>query len=668
VGGPIAFKGGNTLAWVDELNRRSFTKAELSEENYYTKSGRLSPRLKEEIQQALKTKFGKSSGLLEHMDWSGQGFLVYAMLKKEFQFVNQFADEGKDFFIGSKKKVSYFGTNEDPSIEVQFYHNKHDFAVTLNTKQGDRVHLYRTDERGTLAELYAKFQQKAKAYTGNRDFTDMDSFKAPKLDFKSMREFTELYRRRIEAPKQRTDIEIKQALETLEFEMDEVGAKVKSEAVIMGGYTGIPDFEQEFEKPRYFYVTGPYAMFIEESGKQPYLAMYITDAEKLQTKQFAVQKDASDSDSTTVMSEEGKANLDKLLKIVNRINQINEEASRAEPIDNPEDVLAFAKLCKDCPPDVVKRVLEAKTINDPIYEDGGTALHAASYLGLVEQIQPLLAAGADVNKQDNDGETPLLMASYNGHTEVAQMLIDAGADVNYFGYWNALMNASNQGHLDTVNVLLKAGADVNAQDPDKNGTALMVASQHGYNDIVNTLLAAGAKVDARDSGGGTALMTACYAGQLETAKILLSAGADINATDNYGKSVMQFAQKGGHADVINFLRTRGAETGKELAGQSAAVANTTSQIDKKQLQSQLVHQCRWGSIEKVKELLALGADVNQSVTGTTPLKNAVLGDNPQIVELLIKQGAAVTPDIVQLAQNHQNKEIISLLESAGAKE
>lgn len=284
--GPVVFLEGNALGYVEELNQQLFTKAELSAKDYYTKWGETSPTLKQEIEQAIKAKFGESSSLLEDLDWTAKKkkFVLYAMLKKNFQFIEKFDDMKTDSFRGSERDVSYFGTNyEHPAIRVQFYNNEDDFAVTLTTKQGDLVHLYRTNAQGTLAQLYAKFSQEAQAYAGERAYTYEDVFKAPKLDFKSRTEFLQLYDKPIKLPNPEEYAFIEKALETIEFEMNEVGAKVESEAAMeVDEELGEPDSILEEWPGRRFLVTGPYALFLEEPGKQPYLAMHITDAAKLQ--------------------------------------------------------------------------------------------------------------------------------------------------------------------------------------------------------------------------------------------------------------------------------------------------------------------------------------------------------------------------------------------------
>ena len=100
----------------------------------------------------------------------------------------------------------------------------------------------------------------------------------------------------------------------------------------------------------------------------------------------------------------------------------------------------------------------------------------------------------------------------------------------------------------------------------------------------------------------------------------------------------------------------------ERKGYQYKPANTTSKTEPVD-QNQFVKACRYGSISEVESLLECGADVNESSLGATPLKNAILGDKPEIVKLLLENGATVTKNELALAKNHKNDEIIKLLES-----
>jgi hypothetical protein len=57
-----------------------------------------------------------------------------------------------------------------------------------------------------------------------------------------------------------------------------------------------------------------------------------------------------------------------------------------------------------------------------------TALMSASFLGFSEIVRMLVAAGADLNLQDDEGWTALMMASDAGSTNIVDLLLAAGAD------------------------------------------------------------------------------------------------------------------------------------------------------------------------------------------------------------------------------------------------
>jgi hypothetical protein len=119
----------------------------------------------------------------------------------------------------------------------------------------------------------------------------------------------------------------------------------------------------------------------------------------------------------------------------------------------------------------------------------------AANIGNLNEINALLAKGADVNAKTNDGST-------------------------------ALMNASQEGHKDIIDALLSKGADANAKM--ENGfTALILASRRGHKDIVDALLAKGADINAKTKDGATALYMACYYGRDDIVALLKKHGAGI---------------------------------------------------------------------------------------------------------------------------------------------
>ena len=76
-----------------------------------------------------------------------------------------------------------------------------------------------------------------------------------------------------------TEYVIDQALQTIKFELDEKGGKIKSEAGMMVDITSVAPVEN----PRYFYVDETFTIFlIEEGRKLPYFAAKISDINNIQ--------------------------------------------------------------------------------------------------------------------------------------------------------------------------------------------------------------------------------------------------------------------------------------------------------------------------------------------------------------------------------------------------
>ena len=277
---PIEFVGEKSVA-AENLNKREFSVDDLNESSFYKKVGLVSQDLKKEIEDAIKEKFDETSDILNTIDWTPapEKYLLYAMLKKDFEYIRPFDKLPDGKFFGSEGDVKYFGINEKSdkslrnTVKVLFYNNKNDFAVTLKSKQGDTVYLYRTDDVKTLDKLYQDMKNKQKTYKGKSWLTNKDEFKAPVLDFKKEKSFTELCRVIKKSP-----FMITQAIETIQFKMDETGVKLKSEAAIVVSLTCAIINQEE---PRYFNFDSRYVIFLEEKEK-PYFALKIEDVKPLQ--------------------------------------------------------------------------------------------------------------------------------------------------------------------------------------------------------------------------------------------------------------------------------------------------------------------------------------------------------------------------------------------------
>lgn len=278
VKGPIKFQNGNPKN-ADLLNNQEFKKSMISQDSYYSAWGRTNLALKAKIEKALMAKFGEKSALLDKIDWNDpyNAYLFYAMLKKDFKYNVKFENLKNEKFGNGKEQIPYFGLSKlSPSylyngVDVLFYNSPFDYAVTLKSPK-DKVILYRTITNKPFAKSYNDLQAKAKNYKGDKKFIAGDELKVPAMTIKQDVKYTELCGKPILS----TNLYIDNALQTVEFNMNRRGVKLKSEAVIDANFMSMPI---EIKKNgRKFYFNNTFVMFMQENDKEmPYFALRVKD-------------------------------------------------------------------------------------------------------------------------------------------------------------------------------------------------------------------------------------------------------------------------------------------------------------------------------------------------------------------------------------------------------
>lgn len=277
VKGDVEFTGG-TPDVVKVLNKQEFKASDLSEDSYFKTWGKASFELRDKIVKGIKEKFNEKSDIVGSIDWTPapSKYVIYAMLKKDFKFLNAFDKLEPEQFGYIDTKVNYFGIKPEHNdvlgrnIEVLFYNTRNDFAVKLLTQGNDDVYLYRTDDDKTFDKLYSDMNLKAAKYEGRKWFGDRDYFKAPEIKLYQEKSFKDVCHKHIKG----TDFEIDKALETVDFRMNNEGVKLKSEAVIVTKLTSAGP--RPVIEPRYFYCDSTFNIFLQEKNKsKPYFALRV---------------------------------------------------------------------------------------------------------------------------------------------------------------------------------------------------------------------------------------------------------------------------------------------------------------------------------------------------------------------------------------------------------
>lgn len=277
---PVKFPDG-TPCMVNELNKQEFTVEDISEKCYYKYFGKVTKKTKKTIARAIKKKFNETSDILDKIDWTPaqEKFIIYAMLKKDFEFAKPFDKLGKSNF--RNQEAEFFGIDKKSSkelaqgVRVLFYNSPSDYAVVLDTKKNDEVYLYKTANTKTFNYIYSDMLKKQGLYKGEKTFGENDELKVPNLKFFEEKSFDELSGKRVKG----TNIVIDQAMETVKFEMDNAGVKLKSEAAM----TFMKMSYMPPEHSRYFFFDDTFVVFLKEKEKtKPYFALRVHDIEKFQ--------------------------------------------------------------------------------------------------------------------------------------------------------------------------------------------------------------------------------------------------------------------------------------------------------------------------------------------------------------------------------------------------
>lgn len=271
---------------VANLNKETFSASDISDKYYYKKVGIPSLELKTEIERAIKDKFNEKSDILDDFDWkkrSQEDYFLYAMLKKEFKFEKAF-EELESGKFGEYNNIKYFGINKNNQsnelrnqITVLYYDSKDSFAIKLKTQQEDEVIFCKNPQGNTFNQIYQNIMEEEMKYNGGSELRERETVKIPNIKLKEKAEFKEIENQPFYFSNGNSYM-IEKALQTIDFELDKEGGKIKSEAGMMITKSSLIQ-----EEPREFVIDNTFAIFLKESGKEkPYFAGKINDITKFQ--------------------------------------------------------------------------------------------------------------------------------------------------------------------------------------------------------------------------------------------------------------------------------------------------------------------------------------------------------------------------------------------------
>lgn len=190
-----------------------------------------------------------------------------------------------------------------------------------------------------------------------------------------------------------------------------------------------------------------------------------------------------------------------------------------------------------------------------------TGLHLAAHEGHLDDVNRLIASGADVDARDRAGRTPAHVAAFASHDDVVAALAKGGADMNALEdrVYDVLTIAAVANDPELVSLAMQVGNRPDLVTSVYDGTALIAAAHLGHHDVVARLVAGGAPLDHVNNLGWTALIEAVVLGDggpdhVRTVEVLVEAGADKTIGDRDGVTPLQHATARGYADMVTLLR------------------------------------------------------------------------------------------------------------------
>ena len=333
--------------------------------------------------------------------------------------------------------------------------------------------------------------------------------------------------------------------------------------------------------------------------------------------------------------------------------------------------------------------------------DADTALHEAVGGNHADVVQVLIDAGADIEKKDSEGRTPLLLACEEGYLDTVKVLVRAGADlrVTDSNGDTCLIAASSEGHTETVRYLVDLGqVDADQVGGQYSTTALHKAVGGDHVDVVQVLIDAGADIEKKDASWYSPLLLDCSSDGNHVVQVLVRAGADVGARDRDGKTCLMIASAGGFTTIVNSLLCMG-EVGLDLVDaehwtalhhavarhdvfmehetviQMLIDAGADVEAKSELVCSPLMMACRAGEVHIVRMLLEAGARLHIQGKGNIRFDAAARDPKSYAAEVqeLIDSGARIEkwddrgPSPLVCACMGENRDIVNLLVEAGAE-
>lgn len=267
---------------VQYLNHSKVSKQDINDKYYVAMAGAGKDNIIERINQELKQKFSDSPAVNDHVN--PNDYFAYAYLYKNLEFVKPFERFDNPLQFAGTKVASFGIKKYNPidhaelakQVEVIDYRNDDDFIVSLLSKENnDELVLAKVQPGAGLDDTYREVVQRVE-HGEKTALNRNDSVQIPVIDFIVDKEYSELLKKNLVNPGWEQYF-LYQALQRIDFRLNEKGAILKSEAKI--GMTGSAPPPAKIKN---LIFDKPFLLYMKEKGAEnPYLILWVDNAEIL---------------------------------------------------------------------------------------------------------------------------------------------------------------------------------------------------------------------------------------------------------------------------------------------------------------------------------------------------------------------------------------------------
>lgn len=325
--------------------------------------------------------------------------------------------------------------------------------------------------------------------------------------------------------------------------------------------------------------------------------------------------------------------------------------------------------------------LRPSKLASPDYTDvtSWNALHVAVEFGLAEDVEPLIALGAEINRLNPKGQTPLIASAdryISEFEEVGLFLLEKGADPHVIDHRKrSALHYACWRFPKLARRLVEMGVDVNQIDEEKE-TPLTLAEDESlalflldegadphhigqyqrsvlyhvcdkFPILTRRLIEAGVDVNQATEWGTTPLMKVK---DVAIAKLLIEKGADIHALDESKRSALHCASQD-NLELTKLLVEAGADVNRVDKNGATPLSFANEDIAFFLLENGADPHCEgWSILHRsashgwhtlTQTLIEKGVPINQaSEEGVTPLMAAALHEGQDdMLFFLLEKGA-----------------------------